>query len=142
MMQEDERQEMTRFFASYSQAFEEFNAEKLVVACTLLCLFSGPTGVMSFAQAEALRETILTLFGLYRRLQFGQAHPHIVALEELGVVNVLVRIAWDLVSVTGTSLYSCCTSYVLHGKAGEWKIAAVFIDDEPEKLQNALKEQG
>lgn len=141
-MQENTQQEVTQFFALYSRAFEEFNAEKLVAAYTLPCLFAGPTGVMSFAQAEALRETIFMLIGLYRRLQFGRVHPRIVALEELGGVNVLVRIAWDLVSMTGTALYSCCTSYVLHGKAGGRKIAAVFIDDEPEKLQNALKEQG
>jgi hypothetical protein len=47
-MQDGELEEVKQFFAGYGQTFEEFNAEKLVAAYTLPCLFAGPTGVTTW----------------------------------------------------------------------------------------------
>jgi hypothetical protein len=92
-------------------------------------------------EAQALRETITNLLGLYRRLHFGRAWHQVVSIEKLRSTNLLMKIARKLLSVTGTALYSSHTSYALHSKAEGRRIVVVFIDDEPEKLQKALAAQ-
>lgn len=132
-------QDVNNFFAEYSAAYTNYDADKIVTMYSVPSLIMSDDAKVAINDRYGLKENTEHVLSLYKEVGMKSVSPSICHILKLSDKMRFVTLDWSFLSANNEVIFNCKTSYTLQLSDDGFKIVAIVVDDENDAYANAMK---